>query len=207
MSVAFDWKVLLIGGHSGTGKTTAARVLAQDFGVALAQVDDFRLVLEQTSTPEQQPTLHTLMDVQAADAAPETRCAALIAAAQTVSQALEVVVAHHVATDRPTILEGDGITPAFAAKRFFFNLDVPEGAVRAVFLIEDDESHLLRNALERGRGFETLPRARQQRQIRQSWLYGQWLKSEALGYNLPVVASQPWETLPERILKILRATT
>jgi 2-phosphoglycerate kinase len=207
MSVAFDWKVLLIGGHSGTGKTTAARVLAQDFGVALAQVDDFRLVLEQTSTPEQQPTLHTLMDVQAADAEPETRCAALIEAAQTISQALEVVVAHHVATDRPTILEGDGITPAFAAKSFFFNLDVPEGAVRAVFLIEDDEAQLLRNALERGRGFEALPRACQQRQIRQSWLYGQWLKREAVGYNLPVVASQPWETLPERILKTLRATT
>jgi 2-phosphoglycerate kinase len=207
MFAEFGWKVLLIGGHSGTGKTTAARVLAQDFGVALAQVDDFRLVLEQTSTPEQQPTLHALMNVQAADAAPETRCAALIAAAQTVSQALEVVVAHHVATDRPTILEGDGITPAFAAKRFFFNLDVPEGAVRAVFLVEDDEARLLRNALERGRGFEELPCARQQRQIRQSWLYGQWLKQEALHYDLPVVTSQPWETLPERIVKVLQATT
>lgn len=206
MSVEFDWKVLLLGGHSGTGKTTAARVLAQDLGVALAQVDDFRLVLEQTSTPEQQPTLHALLDVEAADAAPETRCAALIAAAQTVSQALEIVVAYHVATDKPTILEGDGITPAFAASNFFFNLNVPVGAVCAVFLIEDDEARLLRSALERGRGFEALPRARQQRQIRQSWLYGQWLKSEAVSYNLPVVASQPWETLPERILKTLRAT-
>jgi len=203
MFAEFDWKVLLIGGHSGTGKTTVARVLAQNFGVALAQVDDFRLVLEQTSTPEQQPTLHALLDVQAADAAPETGCTALIAAAQMVSQALEIVVAHHVATDKPTILEGDGITPAFAAKNFFFNLNVPVGAVRVVFLIEDDEARLLRSALERGRGFESLPRARQQRQVRQSWLYGQWLKREALCYGLPVVMSQPWETLPERILKTL----
>lgn len=39
------WKVLLIGGPSGVGKTEVARQLGQCFGVPWLQVDDLRLSL------------------------------------------------------------------------------------------------------------------------------------------------------------------
>jgi 2-phosphoglycerate kinase len=198
------WKVLLLGGHSGVGKTLAARRLAQRFGVGLAEVDDFRLVLERMTTPQQQPALHTLLDrFWRSEIAPDAVCDALIAVAQTVSYALEIVVANHVATDTPTILEGDGIVPAFAAKRIYANREV-ESSVRAVFLIEDDARQLYRNAIGKGRGFDALPEAVRRRLVRVSWLYGRWLRQEAFRYNLAVVPPRPWETLDERILGAIK---
>lgn len=194
-----DWKVLLIGGHSGTGKTVVARHLTQHFGVGLAEVDDFRLVLERMSTPSQLPALHKMTTVESEDKSPVERCATLITVGQTVSYALEIVVANHVATNTPMILEGDGIIPSFAAQRVFANLDV-ESAVRAVFIIEDNEERLFENATTRGRGFTQLSLARQQSQVHQSWLYGQWLKQEAIQHGVPVVSPLPWETLAERII-------
>jgi len=55
---ARDWDVLLIGGASGTGKSTVANVLARRFGVPVTPVDDIVTALLTLSTPEQQPVLH-----------------------------------------------------------------------------------------------------------------------------------------------------
>lgn len=103
----------------------------------------------------------------------------------------------------PTILEGDGLLPAFAAQQVFANRHVGT-SVRAVFLIEEDETCLFRGAVERGRGFESLTPAHQQRQVRVSWLYGQWLQQEAIRYGLPVVTPHPWETLAERVVDVIQ---
>lgn len=200
-----DWKVLLIGGSSGSGKTLISRRLAQRYGVGLAEVDDFRLVLERMTTPEQQPALHrllALLDVTAESLAPAPVARdALIEVARTVSHALEMVVANHVATDTPTILEGDGIVPAFAAQHVFAGLDTG-CTVRAVFVVEDDRDWLLQNAIGRGRGFEQLPASFQEHYIEVSWLYGQWLQREAVRCGVPVVSPRPRETLEERIVDV-----
>jgi len=209
MECSPDWKVLLIGGNSGSGKTVISRCLARRFGVGLAEVDDFRLVLERMTTPEQQPTLHQLLALSDAGAqslaSSKVACDALIAAARTVSHALEIVVANHVATDTPTILEGDGIVPAFAAQRVFAGCGV-DHAVRAVFLVEEDKEWLLRNAIEKERGFEQLPVDFQERYIDVSWLYGQWLRQEATHHGRPVVVPRPRETLEERIINVVRSS-
>ena len=197
------WKVLLIGGHSGAGKTVVARCLARRFGVGLAEVDDFRLVMERMTTPEQQPALHALLDmVSRPDATPEAVRNTLIKVARAVSVALEIVVANHVATDARTILEGDSILPDFAAQRVFANPDVKD-LVRAVFLVEEDEGQLYHNATEQRRGFELLSAAHQRRCVRRSWLHGQWLRQEALRCDVLIVAPRPWETLRERILSAI----
>jgi 2-phosphoglycerate kinase len=108
MKVSPSWKVLLIGGHSGTGKTMVSRRLAQRFAVGLAKVDDFRLVLERMNTQDQQPALHTLLKlVSNPDIPADVACGALCTIAGAVAYALEIVVANHVATDTPTILEGE----------------------------------------------------------------------------------------------------
>jgi 2-phosphoglycerate kinase len=205
MIVSPSWKVLLIGGHSGTGKTLVSRRLAHRYAVGLAEVDDFRLVLDRMNARDQPSALRALLKlVSSPEISADVACDALSTIADTVSYALEIVVANHVATDTPTILEGDGITPAFAAQRVFANRDV-EDTVRSVFLIEEDEEQLYHNGIARGRGFDLLPRADQHRFIRLSWLYGQWLRQEAVSRNLPTVAPLPWDTLEDRIINAISA--
>jgi 2-phosphoglycerate kinase len=198
------WKVLLIGGSSGTGKTVSATALAKRLGTENAQLDDFRLVLEQITTISQQPALHFLEDPQNAHTveqlSPEDLCEKLIEVAQVMSRAIEIVIAHHVATDRPLILEGDGLLPHLAAQQHFVNLDVQPGMVRFVLLYEPDEATLLANLKGRKRGIDHRPEAVQRRQAHTAWLYGQWLRSEALRYHVPVIASASWQNLPDRIL-------
>ncbi len=119
------------------------------------------------------------------------------------SFALEIVVANHAATNTPTILEGDGIVPAFAVQPVFANRNA-NNDVRAIFLIEENEFRLFNNAKTRGRGFEQIEPSHQERQIRVSWLYGQWLKEEAIQYNVPILSPYPMKTLDERIIEAIQ---
>jgi 2-phosphoglycerate kinase len=52
------WKVLLICGPSGVGKTRLSYPLAHRFGVPIVEVDDAVEALLAMTTPEQQPELH-----------------------------------------------------------------------------------------------------------------------------------------------------
>lgn len=198
------WNVLLIGGHSGIGKTTLAQHLVGRLAVALGHVDDFRLVLERMTTPVHQPPLHALLTAeQNMQSSPQQLRDALIAVARTMSYALEIVIANHVATNAPMILEGDGLLPELAAQRVYANLDTAH-SVRAIFLIEDDEAVLFHNMLARQRGLERLPGEVQRRRVHASWLYGQWLKTEARQHHVPVVPPRPWETLGDRLLQVVQ---
>ena len=53
------WQVLLLGGASGTGKTTAAEVIGRRVGASWLQVDDLRLTLQFGGllAPEHHPDL------------------------------------------------------------------------------------------------------------------------------------------------------
>ncbi len=198
------WTVLLIGGHSGVGKTTVAQHLARVLGTGLGHVDDFRLVLERLTTPLQQPSLHALLTLeQNMQSSPSQLRDALIAVARTMSYALEIVIANHVATNAPMILEGDGLLPELAAQRVYANLDAAH-SVHTIFLIEDDEQVLFHNMIARQRGLERLPVEVQRRRVHASWLYGQWLKTEAHHHRVPVVSPRPWKTLEDRLLQVVQ---
>lgn len=71
--------------------------------------------------------------------------------------------------------------------------------------IESDEETLYRNMLARGRSIsvESTPEAEEQQRawIRVAWLYNQWLEREARHYGLPILSSQPHETLATRIVE------
>src|ERR1700686_484745 len=55
---ARSWQVLLIGGASGAGKTSVSYRVADHFKVGITEVDDFQVILERMTTPQQQPELH-----------------------------------------------------------------------------------------------------------------------------------------------------
>ena len=50
--VTRSWQVLLIGGASGSGKTSVSYRLANHFNVGIIEVDDFQVILERMTTPE-----------------------------------------------------------------------------------------------------------------------------------------------------------
>lgn len=212
------WQVLLIGGSSGTGKTTLARKLSQISGAPALQMDDFRLVIDSILQQAQQRRGSDLdiwnrVGVQAIRESRElfTRLSdspgemqqALIKTAQVMSRAVEIVIAHHIATQTPVIIEGDGILPSLATRRPMANMSPDAGQLRAVFLVEEEEAALHTSALKRKRGFEDHLEEQQNKIIRANWLYGQWLKEEANQLSLPVLHSRPYETLVERILQII----
>src|SRR2546423_141621 len=79
---------------------------------------------------------------------------------------LEAVIANHLESKTPVVLEGDFIHPALAAQTTFAGM--PNGGqVRALFLYEEDEGQLVENFLQREP--EQGPQATR---ARVSWLYG-----------------------------------
>ena len=88
---------------------------------------------------------------------------------QVMQTALEAVVANHLESETPVVLEGDFILPALGAQSAF-EAWPNKGRVRGVFLVEPDEEQLVANFLQRE------PQHGPQRQrARVSWHYGQWL--------------------------------
>src|SRR5262249_8141429 len=140
-----SWDVLLLGGASGTGKTSASYPLARRFAVGIAEVDDLFIVLQRLTTPAQQPVLHyTRTNPEAAQLPAEQIVEHLIAIGRVLSRGITAVIANHLDTQTPIVLEGDFLLPELLAR--------PEEAkapntdrVRGVFLYEPDERQLRRN--------------------------------------------------------------
>jgi hypothetical protein len=118
---------------------------------------------------------------------------------QVMASGLEAVIANHLETDTPIVLEGDFIQPALAAQTTFAGLP-NAGQVRALFLYEADERQLIENFLRR-----EPQHGPQVKRARVSWLYGKWLTHEAERFGLPTLAARPWATLFDRIVATLSA--
>ena len=187
-----SWDVLLIGGASGTGKSSIAYSLARHFGVGITEVDDLHIVLETLTTPEQQPELHYWRtkpdDVEMTI---EDIVNLHISVAKVMQPAIKAVIANHIETKMPIVLEGDYLLPELLAdEKVEF-----DDRVKAVFLYEDDEQQLASNFLSREpEEGEQSGRAMVSKQI------GDWLKRECAKYSVPIVASQPWDTVINRVL-------
>ncbi len=197
------WQVLLIGGASGTGKTGLAQRLGRKLGMSVLLADDIRMAIQHLTTPDQFPDLHfffTHPDIW--DQPAEMLRDGWIAVGQQVSTALEMVIAHHLVVSGvgSIIIEGDGILPGLAVQTQFVwtKLDSPD-LVRSIFLHEPDESILLENMRQRGRGFDEFTTQQQVNFAHGAWLFGNWLKSEAEKCACPVIPCRPWDTLDERI--------
>jgi 2-phosphoglycerate kinase len=182
------WTVLLIGGASGSGKTSVSYNVARHFGVGITEVDDFQMVLKKMTTPEQQPALH-FWDTQPNPTAlsPKEIFEQGIEIGQVMTPALQAVIDNHIESQQPIILEGDFIHPELAAQN--------KEQVRAVFIYEPDESQILANYLRREP--ESGP---QDFRARVSWLKGEWLKREAERLGQTILLSRPWDTLLSRLI-------
>ena len=189
------WQVLLLGGPSGVGKTAVSYRLARHFGVGLTEVDDFQVLLERMTTPEQQPAIHFWRTHPAPQQLPAAEIIQhLLEQSRAVSLGLEAVIANHLEAGTPAVLEGDFVLPGLAAQASFSG-QANGGRVRAVFLDEPDEQQFLANYLSR-----EPERGPQFKRAQVSWLHGQWLRHEAERFGMPVVLARPWDTVLERLI-------
>ena len=203
-----DWSVLFIAGASGTGKTTVAKAISRELGVAWVQVDDLRLALQYSDArlPSDAATddLHFFLrtpDVWTLPA--ETLADALVATGKAMTEAIAIVTGNHIVQGDPAVVEGDGILPGL--------LDHPDlrgfvasGALRMVVLAPESESELLEAMIERGRGEHLDPGTPESRRIAaMNWRFTRWLVAEAGTRSIPVVPTRPRNTLAERILDVV----
>jgi 2-phosphoglycerate kinase len=183
-----NWRVLLLGGASGTGKTSLSYPLARRYGTPIVEVDDLVEALQAVTTPEQQPILHYWLAHPEAAQFPAERIVDLqIAFAEALRPAVDAVIANHVQTDTPVIIEGDYLLPG----------PLPD-FVRAVFVHEPDVEQLVHNYRLRE------PAAGEQRgRAEVSVRYGDWLAEQATRHGLPVLPARPWDTSLDRVHELL----
>ncbi|MCA0454426.1 MAG: hypothetical protein LCI00_10665 [Chloroflexi bacterium] len=198
-TVTRTWDVLLIGGASGTGKTSISYRIAKHFGLNLIEVDDFQVLLRRMTTPAQQPILHhwdTHPDPFSMSA--EEMTANLIATGGVMHSGLEAVIANHLEENIPVVMEGDFILPALAVQPTFGE-EANNGRVKGIFLIESDERQLVANYLAREPEY-----GEQTKRARSSWLFGQWLTAECARLGVPTLEARPWADGVERVIGAIR---
>ncbi len=195
-------EVLLLGGASGTGKTSIAKQLGLYLGRSWLHVDDVRLAFQRShvALPAQTKALYFFEETPAVwTLSPQRLRRGFIEVGQVLSPALEVIIENHVDTVAPVVIEGDAILPSLWSRPAVRDR-ARQGYVKAVFLVEAEEQIVLTNILARGRGLSGRTERELQTEARAKWLFGQWLAQEAQRFGLPVVAPRPWSTLLERIL-------
>jgi 2-phosphoglycerate kinase len=185
----------LIGGAAGTGKTMVAYPFAVRLGVPLVEIDDVVEALLVMTRPEEQPVLHYWRThPQAADLPADEIVTLQISVAEAIAPAIEAVIANHLETDTPVVIEGDYLLPSLTAQPSFQGISA-DGRVRSVILSEPDERQLVRNFAGR-----EPDEPAQAGRARVSRLYGAWLAAEAGRTGTPVVKARPWSTVLERVL-------
>ena len=202
MDTESSWDVLLIGGHSTSGKSTIARELGRQLAIPVMQVDDCRLALQRVIKPGQIEGLHFFQTPNAIRIAnPDNLVSRLIRIGAIMTDAIESIIAHHVISSTPIIIEGDGILPELATQITCDGVQVA-GRIQAVFVIEPDEEQFKAACENRWPGASKEEDSWRWRRL--AWKYGQWVEQEAKRLNLHVVTSRPFETLVNRVAEKLK---
>ena len=187
-----SWSVLLLGGAANVGKTTAARDLAERLGASFLPVDAIWYATKAATDPKLYPELHYFdpPDSEWRRLGAEYWCERHISSAEAISSLMDPVIEYYVSERLPVIVEGAWITPVDAA-RWSRQYEV----LRAVFIHEPEDLvtyHLSRgDPLTEHRG-ETF------------WLFGNWVREQALANGLAVVNVHPRASLAERVLAAAR---
>lgn len=196
--MAREWQVLLLGGASGVGKSSLSYNLARHYNVNLTEVDDIQVALTKLLTPQQQPLLHfwrTHWEEFSSWSDQEHLDFFTRLSREVFQPALEAIIANHLETNRPVILEGDFILPELATFKTFAE-QANNNRVKALFIYEEDEKQIAANYLARDNEEQTF-------RAHLSWINNQWLRNECERLGIPVLSARPWDTVLERAIKIL----
>lgn len=189
---AQDWTVLLVGGAAGTGKSKVSYPLGRRLGVPVLEIDDIVQALLAMTTPQQQPALHYWhTHPEAASLPPRDILQLHLATCAAIAPAIEAVIANHLDTDMPVIIEGDHLTPELAARTQFCGFTAGR-RVRAVMIAEQDEDQIVAN-------FQAREGAEQRGRAQVSALHTAWLTEQAHQHGIPMLPSRPWHASLDRL--------
>lgn len=205
------WRVLLIGGNSGAGKTFIARELVRPLNIPFIMADDIRIALQQATTAVHNPNLHVFLEYEETQwQQPETILRDWVTVANEMIKPLKAIMAHHIFVEEAgrLIIEGDSILPALARQQTFREAAgsdemMIEEKIQALFVIEDNEEKILSNLRQRDRGISAVSEPKQAAFARASALYGRWLAQQARANQIPVLTAEPRENIMERVLKAI----
>jgi 2-phosphoglycerate kinase len=183
-----NWDILLIGGASGSGKTSISYPLSRFYGIDLVRVDDFQVLLEKLTTPESFPSIHYWnTHPEWYKEGVDSTIGQIINVGRDLIPGLVAVINDHIVENIPMILEGDFILPELPAS--FSN-----ARIKSVFIYEHSKEQILQNYLERDKEI-------QEYRADVSYSYGNWLIENCSKYNVPIVESRPWNNLMERVIE------
>jgi 2-phosphoglycerate kinase len=180
-----DWG-LVIGGSSCVGKTTVARHLCARLNLALVETDR-----SLPNDPRLRP-LDGALEIWDRPTA-ELRDLLILAAEMAVPYLLQQI-SSLAASGTGWIVEGERVHPDLIERL------QRDGRAQGVIIIETDAERLYRTLMERLPGFKKIAESRRRTVAEVDRLYNLWLMEEASQRNLPCLESQPWQTLPERVL-------
>ena len=186
-----DWIVLLIGGPSGTGKSSIAYGLAAYYGISVLEIDDIGQALKAVTNINILPDIHYWgTGINWKDIGAAGNVDWLIGVSKELAPSIKAIVNNHLESGVPVIIEGDFLSPELAA-----SFDNP--MVKSIFINEADKSQIVNNYLNREGGSPQGFRA----EI--SIAYGIWLSGECKRLKIPVLESRPWSTAQGRAIEFL----
>jgi len=179
--------VLIVGGPSNVGKTTAASAIAEQMGCAVLAVDD----LARRSTA---PALAFERDPASWTRPPPELVRLLIQKGEALWPEVQTAITETLARRQTLLVEGEGPAPAALAT---FSGD----EVRSAFIVELEGEVLNRTLTSRSAAFRALPPAQQANVIAMNVGYGRWLVEECERAGERWLPSQPWSTLRDRLMQ------
>ncbi len=180
--------ILLLGGSSSVGKTTAAARLGVELGWLHVQLDHY---LHDLGDPRLQLVRY---GPESWDLPAQELCQRLVAVSERASIYLEGLILGYHNRGNAAILEGEAIHPCLAERM------MQTKGISSLYIIEADPGRMSKTLESRSSRYRGQADERRQTMVGMDQLYGMWLRSEAEARGIPWILSQPWETLAERIL-------
>jgi 2-phosphoglycerate kinase len=186
---------LLLGGDSGTGKSTVAATLAHDLQLTHVRLDDLWVIARSLADRDTLPAIHAFVDPHASLARPtEDALRAFVDVMAALEPAIATTVRIHIARGEACVVEGICLSPALAAR-------LRDAHSRAVFLVEDDPETIWRTMTSRGdRDWLGLSDTERSAAVALGQRLDRWLRDECARYDLPTVPARPWSDAPKRVL-------
>ena len=182
--------VLVVGGPSNVGKTTAASTIGQALMCSLFHVDDL-------ARASSDPALAFERYENTWSKPPHVLCLLLIRKGEALWPELQSRIAASSAPDRTTIFEGEGPSPAaLSGLRSLY--------VRPAFIVERDAARLHETLWSRSAKYRALPEGHRKNVVGMNVQYAEWLIHECEGAAMPYLPSQPWNTLSQRLARAWR---
>lgn len=181
--------ILLIGGSSSVGKTTAAAGLSKRLGWPCIQLDQY---LYEIGDPKLRLFPRSL---ERWDLPSSELCQRLIAVSEQAMGYVESLILGLCDKGNAGIFEGEAIHPRLAERMMQMK------SIASVFIIETDPVRLYETLADRSSRFLNLAEGHRQTVVEMDQLYSIWLQAEAERRHIPWVQSQPWVSLGERILE------